>query len=122
MIGRTDRVVIDTLLPRAGHLVLPLGAFDAGFDDFYEDFERTATRRLRLGFRLGLVLATWLAPLLIGRRPPLPRLGRADRERALEAMERSRYVLLRDLLVALKLVVSLAYGADARVRRSIGVP
>lgn len=112
--------MIHTLLPAHAHPALPYGAFDAGFDDFHADFARTAAPRLRFGFRLGLQAATWLAPLLIGHLPPLARLRPAERERALDAMARSRYPLLRDLVIALKLVVSLSYGADARVRRCIG--
>jgi len=111
--------VIDTVLPGGAHPELP-GAFDAGFPGFWEEFEATAPRRLRLGFRVGVLAATWVAPVLIGRPPPLGLYGRATRERALVAMASSRSPVLRSLLGIVKLVAALGYGAAPEVRRAIG--
>lgn len=119
-LGSRDRIVLDTLLPAGAHPLLPNGVLDIGFDDFYREFERDATPFLRRAFRLSLAAATWIAPLLVGRRPPLERHPREIRERALEAMASSRVVTLRQLVLVLKTVVGLCYGADTSVRESIG--
>jgi hypothetical protein len=63
-----------------------------------------------------------LAPVLIGRMPPLGRHDRPTREQALAALGASRVPLLRQLFLTLKTVTSLAYGADPVVRRSVGYP
>jgi hypothetical protein len=119
MLSHRARVVLDTLLPDGSHSSLP-GVFEAGFDEFAREFSRTATFKLRFGFRVSLLLAIWVAPLLILRPPPLTLYGRGGRERALEAMERSRVYSLRQMLMLLKTTVCLGYGASPRVRSSLG--
>ena len=118
--NKRTRVVVDTLLPAGAHPGLGRGALDAGFEAFLEHFDRTAPVRLRQGFRVGVAAAIWVAPVLIGRLPPLTLYGRDTRERALEAMSRS--YLLRQLLSVVKAVVSFCYGADPEVRAAIGYP
>jgi hypothetical protein len=119
-VKRSTLAVVETLLPSGAHPLLGRGVLDAGFETFMEEFEATAPPRLRLGFRAGVAAATWVAPMLIGRIPPLMLHGRSTRERALEAM--SRPYLLRQLLIALKLVVAFCYGADPEVRVALGYP
>jgi hypothetical protein len=122
MLGRNARITLDTLLPANGHPNLPDGIFDAGFDAFYADFERDADRSFRLGFRVALWAAIWIAPLLVRRIPPLSRHDRATRERALIALGASRFYLFRQLLLLLKTVTALCYGAGGRVRSAVGYP
>ncbi len=122
MLDLHARVVLDTLLPSRSHARLTSGLFDAGFDLFYQDFARTANRTMRLTFRVALFTATWLSPLLIRRMPPLSRHPRDVREQALAAMESSRFYLVRQLLLILKTVASLCYGANRDVRDAIGYP
>lgn len=122
MLSLRERAVLETLLPSDAHPALKIGLFDAGFEDFHRDFESTAIGRLKLGFKAALFSAVWLAPFLIGRLPPLTRLGREKREEALEAMGRSRCYPLRQMLLILKTVACFCYGADPRVRRAIGFP
>jgi hypothetical protein len=112
---------VDTLLPSGAHPHLP-GAGEAGVPEFLDEFERSAAPLLRLGLRAGMVAAIWVAPVLIGRAPPITRYARETRERALEALARTRIYPLREAFGGLKLVVSLGYGADPDVRRAIGYP
>ena len=116
----SGRVVLDTLLPANAHPLLPLGVLDTRFDDFYDAFVRDATPFIRTAVRIAFLAATWIAPLLVRRRPPLRRLSLDDRERALEAMASSSNALLRQLVVLLKLLAALCYGGDPRVRDAIG--
>ena len=118
--SRSGRVVFETLLPADADPRLPLGVRDTGLDAFYDAFVRDATPFIRTALRAAILAATWIAPALIRRRPPLGRLSLDERERALEAMAASSNVLLRQLVVLLKLVAALCYGADARVREAIG--
>lgn len=122
MLNSRARTVLDTLLPSQGHPLLKNGIFDVEFDTFYEHFARTGNSSLRWGFRLAVWAAIWVSPLLIGRVPPLLLYPRETRERALAAMENSRFYFLRQLMLILKTVVCLAYGANGQVRDAIGYP
>ena len=122
MLSQPARIVLDTLLPSGANPLLPLGIFDAGFDAFWADLEQTALPAWGWGFRAAVVTAVWAAPLLIRRLPPLTRLDRSARERALTALGASRFALLRQMLTLLKTVAGLCYGADPRVRQAIGYP
>ena len=122
VLSRRSRVVLDTLLPAQAHPNFSVGVFDAGFETFYSDFERTAQPAFRSGFRAALLAATWLSPLLILRLPPLSLYARPTRERALMAMEASRFYLLRQMMLLLKTVVCFSYGADPAVRAVVGYP
>ncbi len=84
------------------------------------DFEASAPADFRRIFRLALVTAGWVAPLLIGRLPPMSRLNSHDRERALAAMDKSHLPELRQLVIVLKTVASLHYGGLPEVRQAIG--
>jgi hypothetical protein len=122
MLSRRERLILDTLLPSGVHPDLPYGLFDAGFAEFWSDFEQTALPLWPRGFRAALWIAIWVAPLLIRRLPPLSLYGRPTRERALEAMERSRLAPIRQVVGLLKTVVGFSYGADSHVREAIGYP
>lgn len=112
--------MLGALLPSGSSAALPLGLLDTGFDEFLGDFERAAPEAFRRVFRLALVTGGWVAPVLIGRVPPMTRLSPDDRDRALAAMARSRVPELRQLVTVLKTVASLHYGAVPEVRRAIG--
>jgi hypothetical protein len=119
-LGRHDQIVLDTLLPAHADARLPLGVLDLGFAAFYAEFEKSASPFLRAAFRASLLAGTWISPLLIRRAPPLDRLARPVRESALEAMATSRIALLHQLLVVLKLVAAMSYGAHPAVREAVG--
>lgn len=111
---------MDTLVPAHADPRLPQGVLGLGFDTFYAEFEQSASPFLRAAFRASLLAATWISPVLVRRAPPLDRLSRPARERALEAMATSRVALIRQLLVVLKLVAAMSYGAQSGVREAVG--
>ena len=115
-----DRAVLDALLPSGASSLLPQGLLNTGFEDFLVEFDAAAPADFRRIFRLALTAAGWLAPLLIGRMPPISRLKLHDQERALAAMDRSRLPELRQLVIVLKTVASLHYGGLPGVRQAIG--
>ncbi|HET7482349.1 MAG TPA: hypothetical protein VFK89_05750 [Actinomycetota bacterium] len=119
---RRARVVLQTLVPEQAHPVLTKGIEGVRFDDFYADFAANASGKLLLSFRASLFLAIWVAPLLVGRIPPITR-HRADvRRRILDRFFASRIALFRQIALTMKFVVSLCYGADDDVRRAVGLP
>jgi hypothetical protein len=122
MLNRRDRLILEALLPSGAHASLPYGVAEVNFDAFWSAFERTALPSWHRGFRAALWIATWFAPLLVRRLPPLTLHDRPTRERALAAMEHSRLYLLRQMLGLLKTTVCLGYGADDDVRQAIGYP
>ena len=122
MLNNRERAVLDTLLPAQADPGLPYGIFDAGFDAFYADFEKTAIPSLKFGFRAALFCAAWVAPLLIGKSPPITLYDRPTRERALAALASSRFYLLRQMILVLKAVACFGYGADQKVRDAVGFP
>jgi len=122
MLSSRAHVVLDTLLPPHAHPSLPRGLFDAGFEKFYQDFAGTANTTLRHGFQIAIFAAIWISPLLIRRIPPITLYSRETRERALTAMEISRFYFLRQMMLILKNVASLCYGANREVRDAIGYP
>ena len=82
MLKRRDHLILEALLPSGAHPSLPFGVADTGFDAFWSESERTALPSWQRGFRAALWLATWFAPLLIRRPPPLTLYDRPTRERA----------------------------------------
>lgn len=86
-------------------------------DDFV-DFLEQAGPRSELIIGGALSIATWMAPLVIGRRPPLSRLGVEDRCRALETLEKTPAGLP---LLALKAILCTIYYEHEDARREIGI-
>jgi hypothetical protein len=121
-LNRRTRIVVDTLLPAGAHPSLAKGALEAGFETFLRDLEAAGPRRMRLGVKAAMFAAIWVSPILIWRFPPISIYRRESRERALEALSRSRLYPLRQLFGLLKLTVALCYGADRDVRDAIGYP
>jgi hypothetical protein len=120
MLSRQSRIILDTLVPAGADPMLKIGILEAGFDEFWSEVERTALPGWRWGMQAALLAANWVAPLLILRLPPLTLHDRATRERALQAMDGSRFSALRQMMVLLKTIVSFCYGADPTVRAAIG--
>jgi hypothetical protein len=117
---RHDLAIFSALLPGELHPVLGRSLDDAGFPAFLDELRDGSPAPFRLALRLALFTATWVAPVLIRRPPPLWAYSPATRQRALAAMAGSRVALFRQLLRLLKYAASLCYGADADVRRAIG--
>ncbi len=118
MIAR-ERLVLDALLPPGGPEGLP-GVFEAGFEAWEQGFAADAPPTMRVGWRAALFVAYWISPVLIARLPPLGRLNADERERALEAMGKSRFYLMRQCFLLLKAVTSFGYGSTTTVRRVVG--
>ena len=84
----------------------------------FEDFVEQAGMRAGVILRSALWLATWAAPLGMGKRPPLRRLSLPDRVEALVKLEESPAGLP---LLALKAVVCMIYFEHPDAQASIGV-
>jgi hypothetical protein len=120
MLGKRERVVMETLLP-SPHFQPGEGTVGSGFGEAYAEFERNANLSWRFSLRLALLAAVWLSPLLIGRMPPLSLGDRPSREAALAALGSSRFGVLRQLLFVLKSVACFCYGPPSDVRLALGL-
>ncbi len=113
---RDVRAVAEALFCRDGGPP-PAARIDWLCDDFADFIER-AGPRAELVLTGALMLATWLAPLSIGKRPPLSRLDVAQRCRALDTLEGTRAGVP---LLALKAMLCTMYYEHPDARREIGV-
>jgi hypothetical protein len=122
MLTPNARIVLDTLIPSNAHPKLRRGIFDAGFDAWYREEFSHAVFSMKLGFWAALFIAIWVAPLLIGKLPPISLYKRETRERALNALYTSKVYVFRQMLLLLKATLTFCYGADPEVRKAIGAP
>lgn len=82
------------------------------------DFVAHAGGRTELILRGGLLTASWLAPPLIGKAPPLASLSVTDRCRALETLEHTPAGLP---LLAVKAMLCIIYYEHPDVLRATGI-
>lgn len=113
---RDVRAVAEALFCRADGPP-PAARLDWLCEDF-DDFTERAGPRAELVLSGALMMATWVAPLSIGKRPPLSRLDVQDRCRALGTLERTRAGVP---LLALKAMLCTMYYEHADARREIGI-
>jgi hypothetical protein len=95
----------------------PAERLDWLIDDIH-DFVTQSGPRVMAIFTGGVLAATWLAPPLIGKVPPLSRLSIAERCEALEAMEHTPLGLP---LLAVKAMLSILYYEHPDSLRDMGV-
>jgi hypothetical protein len=106
----------DALLQAA----VPPGAVHPGLgavelDAFWREYQQAAPLVLRLGFRAS-VWALTLAPVAMGEGRPLHHLPPERQDAALERLSASENALVRQLVLATKLVAAFAYFTDDDVR------
>ena len=106
------------MIPHAEGGALPgVGAVDA--EQFWSEYERAAPELLRFGFRASVWALTWAPPLLLGKPKTFGQLKPADRDRVLERVARSRFYLIRQLPLTVKLLACFAYLRDDDVRARV---
>jgi hypothetical protein len=84
----------------------------------FDDFVEQAGARPKAMLTAAVFVATWLAPLSIGQRPPLARLSIADRCRALEKTEATKVGLA---ILGVKAILSIIYYEHPDAQAEIGV-
>lgn len=108
---RWGQAVLQAMMP--GTDVLPdMGSLE--LSGFWQMFEATAPALLKLGFRLS-VWAVVVWTVMVSRRP-FAKTSADQRDQALSRMADGVY-LVRQLVVTIKVVATLAYFSDAGVRR-----
>lgn len=110
------RVVAEAMFHRDEGRV-PAERLDWLSEDFV-DFLEQAGPRSELIIGGALHVATWLAPLVVGKRPPLSRLSIVERIEALERLEKTPAGLP---LLALKAVMCTIYYEHPDARSEIGI-
>ena len=106
------------MIPHAEGGALPgVDAIDAA--EFWREYERAAPELLRLGFRASVWALTWAPPVLLGKPKTFARLAQPDRDRLLDKVARSRFYLVRQLPLTVKLLACFAYLRDDDVRARV---
>ena len=109
--------LLEAMIP-GGHGLPSFGAIE--LDGFWREYEATAPPLVRFGLRAAVWLLTWLP---LGKLTPFHRLAPPARDRWLNEAARSRFYLVRQLVMTVKMIACLAYMTDAEVRRKIeGLP
>ncbi|MBX7149165.1 hypothetical protein K1X76_08760 [bacterium] len=119
---KRQKLVLETLLPSTPDEKLKPGIEDVAFGNFYKNFEQTSIWQFRFTFKLALFIAIWIAPLLRRKIPPISLYDAPERTEILYALYKAPINLFRQLMIMLKLVSSLAYAPDSRVREALGYP
>ncbi len=122
MLTKRDHIVLDTLLPAGGNPDLEPGYDPRAFSSFYAKWKSDAVFSMWIGFVAALFVCVWIAPMLIGKIPPISLYKRETREQVLMALYNSKYNVLRQVVFLLKATVSFWFGTDDRVRDALGYP
>jgi hypothetical protein len=107
-----------SMLP--GNAGQPLPGLDSvDLEEFWRAYERAAPVLLRFGFRAAIWALTFSPPFVLGKPTTFPGLEPEDRDRLLDRMSGSRFYLLRQLPLTVKLMSCFAYLRDDRVRKQV---
>lgn len=105
--------LLEAMIP-GGHGLPPLTSLELG--GFWREYQATAPPLVRFGLRASVWLLTWLP---LGKLRPFHRLPAAARDRWLNRAARSRFYLLRQLVMTVKMIACLAYLTDGDVRAQL---
>jgi hypothetical protein len=113
------RFTMCSLYPRTARLP---GVGDTGVDQFLARFRRETTLAMWLGICLGALLFV-LSPIgTVGWPVPAFWLPRAKLDRHARKLAASRFYLVRQLIVLVKMMAGFCWGADPKVRRAFNLP
>jgi len=96
-----------------GHLP---GLHGVNLDSFWQEYERSAPGLLRFGFRAAVWALTFAPPALLGTVRTFESLNAEDRDRLLQKVANSRFYLVRQLPLTVKLTACFAYLRDDDIR------
>lgn len=98
----------------------PLPGLDSiDTEEFWREYERVAPELLRFGFRAAVWALTFSPPVVLGRPCTFEGLEPEDRDRLLERISSSRFYMLRQLPLTVKLLSCFAYLRDHSVRTRV---
>jgi len=107
-----------SMVPSAPEQPLP-GLDSVDTEAFWQEYERVAPDLLRFGFRAAVWALTFSPPFVIGKPSTFAGLEPEDRDRLLERISGSRFYLLRQLPLTVKLLSCFAYLRDDDVRKRV---
>ncbi len=115
---RWRRALCAAMIPESPDGALP-GTDKVDTEEFWNQYEHAAPDLLRLGFRAS-VWAITFAPLpLLGKAKLFAALSREDQDRVLGTLSHSRFYLVRQLPLTIKLLSCFAYLRDEDVRSRV---
>lgn len=111
--------IFSIILPRSNSF--PIGAQDAPMNLFLDDLISRAPKSFGLGLRFALFAAVFY-PLWASLRPrTLFALSGEEQVQALEQMARSRFYIVRELPMLLKMTACLGFFGLPEIQRSMGI-
>lgn len=113
--------IFDAVFPAGVEGGLAKGARDFPLRGLLVDVSRCAPRDFVFGLRAGIWLVTLAGPLLVGRLRRFGALSIDERAAVLQAMTESRFYLVREIPMLLKMVAGLGYAAFPEVQRAAGL-
>ena len=116
--ARWRDALCSAMVPDTTDPALP-GLGDVDTAAFWDEYQRTAPALLRLGFRMSVWALTLAPPVLLGKPRTFARLAPEDRDRLLDKVTRSRFYLVRQLPLTVKLLSCFAYLRDDEVRARV---
>ena len=114
--------IFDAIFPPAVPGGPTLGAADVPLDGLLVDIRASAPADFTLGVRAAAWVVTLFGPLLVGKLTRFSKLEREERAQVLEGLAGSRWYLLREIPMLLKMVASLGYAGAPDVQRQLGLP
>ena len=112
--------IFDAVLP-PGHGTLEIGARDVPLEGLIDDLFEVAPGQFSLGLRAATWVVTLFGPLLAGRLRTFGGLSREDRAAVLARLSTSRFYVLREIPMLLKMVACLGWGGMPEVQRRVGL-
>lgn len=107
-----------SMLPAVAGGPLP-GLKDVDLEAFWRAYEDAAPELLRVGFRAAVWTLTLSPPFVLGKPTTFAGLAPEERDRLLERFAASRFYLLRQLPLTVKLMSCFAYLRDDAVRERV---
>ncbi|MFO8055722.1 MAG: hypothetical protein R6V10_00305 [bacterium] len=107
------------LIPSEGDI--PLSANDTGAADIFRDMLEHLPALTGLSLHAAVVFVEFAGPLFgLKKTGRFSRLSEDQKIECLSALSSSRLYLARQMVMLLKMIACLGWGADPRVRRSLG--
>jgi hypothetical protein len=110
-------VLCAAMVPAASADLPGLDSVDTA--EFWREYERHAPELLRLGFRASVWALSLAPPLVLGKPTTFAGLASDDRDRLLDEVSSSRFYLVRQLPMTVKLLSCFAYLRDDDVRTRV---
>ena len=115
------KAMLDATIPKGGGEGLELSAVETGGVEIFEEMIFYLPKSTATGLRAALFFIEFIAPAFVSFRPRrFTRLTPEKQEDVLYKMSKSRVYLVRNMLLLIKSVACMGWGANQKVRFGLG--